>query len=130
MNVQISQPMRLPLPLLIGGLVALVFSTAAMTYASVADWASVLPRAAPGNSVQANLSDVSEAQVDAETRCRECGVIESVRRATPISSPIAMYEIRVRLGDGSTRVVHDPSPAAWRPGERMILIGGRDHTER
>lgn len=125
MNIQMPQPMQLPLPLLIGGVVALLISTAAMTYASVADWTPVSARAM---TVQAAAPDAIEAQADATTRCVECGVIESVRPAVPVGSTLAMYAITVRMGDGSTQVVNDSSPATWRPGERMILIAGRDQT--
>lgn len=57
--------------------------------------------------------------------CEECGVIQSTRRvaADGDDAPPA-YEITVRLGNGSTHVLSDASPARWRPGEQTILIPG------
>lgn len=60
------------------------------------------------------------AQAD-ETRsrkCEYCGIIESIRQVGPI------HEVTVRLADRSTHVFSQANPAAWRPGERIILIGG------
>ena len=51
-------------------------------------------------------------------------MIESTRRIAPVGSAPAVFEITVRLGDGTTRVLSDASPASWRPGERTILIEG------
>jgi len=80
----------------------------------------------------------------ARGRCAECGMIVSVRqiethvkgaghgataaRASDqgeLPAPsIGHYEITVRLADGSSRVINDANPASWRPGERLIVIGG------
>lgn len=72
--------------------------------------------------------------------CAECGRIASTRRIEAPDAPAEVnaagtagvieaklaraYEITIRLKDGSMRVVTDAHPANWRPGERVILIGG------
>jgi hypothetical protein len=34
------------------------------------------------------------------------------------------YEIVIRMADGSSRAIHQASPAKWRPGEWVIVIDG------
>ena len=54
------------------------------------------------------------------------------RKARPVPSVIANRapagsaggEITIRLMDGSSRVIADPNPAQWRPGERVMVIDG------
>jgi len=38
--------------------------------------------------------------------------------------------VTVRLSDRSTQVFSDSNPANWRPGERVILIGGGNSPRR
>lgn len=66
-------------------------------------------------------------------KCGECGVIESTREIKPHgnhgahSVPAAdgkRYVTLVRMPDGSRRAIHNVNPAAWRAGERVILIAG------
>ncbi len=35
------------------------------------------------------------------------------------------YEITIRMEDGTTRVVSEPNPPAWRPGEKVKFINGK-----
>ena len=44
--------------------------------------------------------------------------------------PLLIAGIVAILRDGSTHVLSDASPANWRPGERMILIGGANQSGR
>jgi hypothetical protein len=77
-------------------------------------------------------------------KCRECGLIESIRETarqgeaillTAADGPAgesrngtaagsAAREITVRLDDGSNRVIVDMNPARWRLGERVSVIDG------
>ena len=34
------------------------------------------------------------------------------------------YNITVRFEDGSSRVIHEANPSAWRPGDRVKVING------
>jgi hypothetical protein len=81
-----------------------------------------------------------------KVRCRECGLIESIRetqghgKAIPLIAagrPVAedqnrtpgrsaRREITVRLEDGSSHVITDANPAGWRLGERVLVIGSVD----
>jgi len=36
---------------------------------------------------------------------------------------------RVRIADGSRRVINDANPASWRTGERLVVIGGGEAVE-
>jgi len=56
-------------------------------------------------------------------RCAECGLVESVS-ASRAPTGSAGREITIRLMDGSSRVIADPNPAEWRPGERVMVIDG------
>lgn len=64
-----------------------------------------------------------EAQDRPKTRCHGCGEIESMRQLASAGNLPPTYEITVRMRDGSTRVHHDPSPANWRTGDRVVVIG-------
>jgi hypothetical protein len=58
------------------------------------------------------------------SRCDDCGVFESIKLVNtgPASPPL--YEITVRLRDGSTFLMVDPSPGPWRAGERVKVMRG------
>lgn len=123
-------------PLVTGGIAAivLVFSTVAMTTVPgngrVHGW---LERAggsfaqermpeSPAADLPTAPSGAGEAR--ARATCDGCGVIESTRRVAPVGNLPALYEITVRLRNGSTHVLSDASPPNWRIGERTILIAG------
>ncbi len=57
-------------------------------------------------------------------KCNECGVVESMRRVNEEGDSPAIYEIKVRMRDGSMHVSRDANPANWRRGEHVILVGG------
>ncbi len=80
--------------------------------------------------------------------CEQCGVVASMRELRPAEGaveprgkpelikaslqatavePTRRYEVTVRMQDGSRRVFVHASPANWRAGERLILIGGTVH---
>jgi hypothetical protein len=93
----------------------------------------------------------AKAKARANGRCVECGVIvstweieardddfggESVndlaagyRDETRIKSAMR-YGIRVRMADGSSRVVNYANPTSWRTGERVIIINGTNPSRR
>jgi hypothetical protein len=146
MNTQSFQPLRLHLPLLAGGVAAILVSGIAI--ASLALSARV-PSGdiAPAGSTSAAAAPVVPAPGPSALayRCNECGVIESTRtiesldewagvsapgrnaagsRGKVETPPPRNYEITIRLRDGSKRVVTDTNPARWRQGERVTVIAG------
>jgi hypothetical protein len=85
-----------------------------------------IPAVEPANTIAAidaaPLTD--ERRARRRPRCVECGWIESVREADAPGAGSAGREITVRLENGSSRVIVDDNPAAWRPGERVTIIDG------
>ncbi|MBC7802740.1 MAG: hypothetical protein H7Y16_02600 [Candidatus Parcubacteria bacterium] len=93
----------------------------------------------------------AHAQQAASTTCRICGVVEDVREVTLDalkngvstvhgegfamffglvsgklrSTPVKVYEVAVRLGDGSTRVLQEASLPVWKPGDRVKVMMGQ-----
>ncbi len=128
MNMQIPKSMQLPA--LITGIAAILFSTVAMTKAPIAGWSHTSVAGAGEISAQQQLGETPAAQpsgtrkVRMKPKCNECGVVESMRRVTPEGNSPAIYEIKVRMRDGSTHVSRDANPANWRRGEHIILLGG------
>jgi hypothetical protein len=59
-------------------------------------------------------------------RCRECGVIQAIRRIDAAEGQPPTYEITIRLHDGSTRTNTNATPGTWRAGDRILLINRRD----
>ncbi len=53
-------------------------------------------------------------------RCPHCGFVESLAA----NATSGLYEVTVRLPDQTRHVFSDPDPDKWRPGQRIILIGG------
>ena len=41
-----------------------------------------------------------------------------------------VYEVRVRMEDGSTRRLNEPAAPAWRSGDRVRFVDGRLEAER
>ena len=114
-----------PLPLLIAGVVAILFSTAAATSAPLLDWLHKSSATASDNDAQVAVSGLPDAgELRPAAKCAECGVVESTRRVAQGGNLPALHEITVRLRDGSIRVSSQVNPAHWRIGERIILIEG------
>ena len=124
-------PKSLHLPLIVAGIVAISFSTLAMTHVplrwmqrsfdslapisaqdELPETRSALPPGAPASAGQA-----------LKTSC-ECGVVASVRRAPLAANAPAVYEITIRMRDGATRIVSVAHHGNWRPRERITVIGG------
>ena len=132
MNMQIPKSMHVP-PLS-AGITAIVFSIGVMTIVAITGWFHSSFEGSGGISAREQLPAIPRAlrwvatsgasHTRAKARCDECGVVESMRRVAPVGNSPALYEITVRMRDGSTRVSSDASPANWRPGEGIILIGG------
>ena len=138
MNTQIQKSIHLPL--MVAGAAAILLSSVAMAIVPIAGWLQNSAASVDAIVVQEQLPEIpaappavatagaSKARVNA--RCDECGVIESMRRVAAAGNLPAVYEITVRMRDGSIRVNSEASPANWRPGERIILIAGGSQSGR
>lgn len=136
----------LQLPLLAGGIAAILVSGIALGSLAIAgrDLNAIRTPAKPPAAVAAPA--IAEAGAGAR-RCAECGVIESTREietsdaktGVGASGWIAVcsrneigrkrarsHEITIRLRDGSMRVITDAKPAKWRHGEQVTIIAGLD----
>ena len=121
MHTPITQSTRIPL--LIAAIAAILFSTAAAISAPLLEWLHHVPAA--NASVRAQVDALPDtAEPRPQSRCPECGVVESMRRIVQPGNSPALHEITVRLRDGSTRISSHINPAQWRIGERVIVIGG------
>jgi hypothetical protein len=123
-------PRAAHLPLLAAGACAALLGVLTVSADPMAEWIHGSYRADAGTEAQQAL--VSDTPVESNNpaapsrrkgKCSECGIIESAR-LTEGGGSRAVYEITVRLSDRSTRVFSDSDAAKWRPGERIILIGG------
>jgi hypothetical protein len=59
-------------------------------------------------------------------RCTHCGIVVSTERVAPVGDAPAVYQVKVRLADKTTRVFSETSAPRWRPGERIVIIEGGD----
>jgi len=142
MKTQANKPLHLPL--LIGGIAAILVSGIAIGSLAISG------QGFNGINAPAELPAGAAAPAIAAPgvrayRCAECGVIESTREieasdektgvnaSGPIAAggategkPVRNYEIIIRLQDGSMRVITDANPASWRHGERVTIIAGVD----
>ncbi len=131
-------PKSLHLPLILAGIVAISFSTLAMTHVPLRWMHRPLETLAP-ISDQDDLSGMPSAfpsggstgagQARVKTSC-ECGVVASVRRAPLAENAPAVYEITIRMRDGATRIVSVANHGNWRPRDRITLIGGEHPSVR
>jgi hypothetical protein len=136
------------LSMLIMGIAVIVFGAAVS--AAIMRWLPVATAQTVGDAVQA-VSGQADGQVRAKSRCPGCGVIVSMREigsqdkdSAPEAAagvmygsrdeiqinPDKRYEIVVRMADQSRRVINHASPASWRPGERVVVIGGASPTNK
>lgn len=99
-----------------------IMAAAVIALVVIASWAAVLRVPPIGDSAVSPFKD--EIATTLKARCGECGIVESSRRIESRGQIPVAYEITVRLSDHSTRIFRQLDPAAWRPGERIILIGG------
>lgn len=117
------------LPLLATGFAVFVAIAIAVGAAPLAGWFQASYREAAGVTEQQKDSEESAAtspgsETRSKARCKVCGIIESTRQVGGV------HEVTVRLSDRTTHVFSDSSPANWRPGERVILIGGANSPRR
>jgi hypothetical protein len=156
MNTQANESRYLPL--LIGGIAVILFSTAAI--ARIIGWIPASTGGSGGVGASDDRPMAATAQMTrlpmagearARGRCAECGVIVSTQeihardesggpRASGRSvarSPNELrmtsarrYETVIRLADRSSRMINHASPASWRPGERVIVIDGANPSNR
>ena len=114
------------LPLLGAGFAFLVVIAIAVGTAPLAGWFQTSDRevaGGTGGTEQQKETEDSPAtspvtETRSKARCKVCGIIESTRQVGGV------HEVTVRLSDRTTHVFSDSNPANWRPGERIILIGG------
>ncbi len=57
-------------------------------------------------------------------RCRDCGVIESVREVERPAKSSRSYEITIRFYDGSRRLIREARAPEWRTGDRVRVVNG------
>lgn len=121
-EINIRVPKSVHVPLLVAGFAALLFAAVGVTTAPLSEWLASNRGGAPGADQQKDAEDSTATSPGsgsrAKERCKHCGIIESTRKVG------AIHEVTVRLSDRSTHVFSDSNPASWRPGERIILIGG------
>ena len=143
MNIQASNR----LPLMAGGIAAILVSAIALGSLAISAQGSDGSVAAPAASPAAAALPPPESSAVRAYRCAECGVIEATRvvetaqqtagvnasgrlaaarRSATAAAPAVIYEITIRLQDGSMRVVTDARPARWRHGEPVTIIAGAD----
>jgi hypothetical protein len=141
MNMQTNKPLHLPL--LVGGIAAILVSGIAIASLTISTRGSN-GVVAPTKAAEAVVVPALAAPVTRSYWCSECGVIESAReievagektaaksppagnRGGIAARPFRNYEITVRMQNGSMRVIKDPKPARWRQGERVTVIAGVD----
>jgi len=143
MNIQTIKPLQLPL--LGGGIAAILVSGIAVAFLAIS--AQGFSAASVAAEPPEAAAPIVAAAVARAYRCAECGVIESTRKIeargeqTGAKAPRRMaagsrdeleaqppqsYEIVIRLQDGSIRVITDAKPANWRRGEPVTIIAGVD----
>ena len=131
--------MRLPIPraghwpVLAAGVFALLAGGVALSAAPMDEWllasSNARTQSTPAQpAVEPEPSAVQET-TRRKPRCSHCGFVESTRALETGGSP-ALYEITVRLSDKTRHVFSDTDPSKWRPGARVILIGGGLPPER
>lgn len=115
-------PKKLNAALLAGAFAAVFFTAVAAAMTPLAErFLASSPDATPILDAQKEAEEPASIVPADEARsrkCKYCGIIESIRQVG------SMHEVTVRLADRSTHVFSEANPAAWRAGERIILIGG------
>ena len=128
------------LPLLITGIIVVLFSTAG--FARMMGWG-------PGSTGESD--GILAFDQAAPSKCPECSVIVSMREIAGRDedsgrgaegsmtagyhdrlrvAAVGRYEITIRQSDRSDRVINLASSARWRPGERVIVIDGAPPSNR
>ena len=111
-------------PLVITGIAALLFSSAALTIEPIRDWSQKSFLAAEADDYEVpGSAPPAVRSTRARIKCDECGIVQSMRTIAPTHQSAAVYEYTVRLQDGSTHVLTDAHAANRRTGERIILVG-------
>ncbi len=134
------------LPLLVGGITAILVSGIAIASLAISGQ-GFQGVALPAEAFDAVAAPAIAAPATRAPRCAECGVIESMReikvpqektgidafggiasgsRGLGGARPLRLYEITIRLRDGTMRVIQDAKPAIWRHGEPVTIIAGVD----
>jgi hypothetical protein len=107
------------------GVAILCGVVAVAAWSMTGSWGRSPQAAAPAQAEAAPGSlPATSGKARARSRCDSCGVVEIIRRFESAGKSPAGYEFTVRLRDGTTRVSSDASPARWRIGDTVMLIGG------
>ena len=131
------------MPVLLGGIAIVVCGIVAVSVAPSRGWVTTTFSQFRTTVAQVKLLQLSDAEAAlvptvpvgagrarGRGNCDQCGVIQSTRRVSADEDAPAVYEITVRMGNGSTHVFSDATPAKWRPGEQTILIPGASNPVR
>lgn len=132
------------LPLLVGGIAAILVSGIAIASLAISGQ-GFQSAPVPAEALDAVAAPAIDAPARRARGCAECGVIESMReinapqektgidafggiaagsRGASRATPLRIYEITIRLRDGTMRVIQDAKPATWRHGEPVTIIAG------
>jgi hypothetical protein len=97
----------------------------------------------PARPVGSDVQEEGDPRIS--VKCAECGVVESTREIVQLGAGIdpaaagevtrnernemagktaRIYEVTVRMKDGSSRVFKDASPTNWRAGQHLTFIEG------
>ena len=123
-GLHVPKPVHLALA---AGFALLVFIVVEVTTAPLTEWFQTSAQALPDGADQPKNAEATPSQAsesNSKTQCKYCGIIESTRKVGSV------HEVTVRLADRSTHVFSDSNAANWRPGERIILIGGGNSPRR
>ncbi len=84
-----------------------------------------------------NVPPQSDVNEFVRAKCEECGVVESTRMIErsdeglgekpgryELTRKSKISEVTVRMSNGASHLFTDKGLANWRPGERVIIIGG------
>lgn len=105
---------------------AILFGIAAMVYlpaGALRDWVVPVPPAALSQGLPPPGAASAGALARPRADCATCGVVEHIRSVEGPNGA-ATFEFTVRLRDGSARMSQVDSAGSWRPGDRIMLIGG------
>jgi hypothetical protein len=108
---------------------AFALGAVVLTYVALALMPKALPVAIASEAPPAALVLEEQAATQANpklrrrSRCKSCGVVETIHRLEPIGDAAGRYEFTLRMRDGSTRTRSGAGLASWQVGDRITVIG-------
>jgi hypothetical protein len=109
-----------------GVILAAAVLTGTIAFANAPATPLPLKEAADETAAAERPATLTAGKTHKHARCRECGVIQAIRRIDAAGGQPPTYEITIRLHDGSTRTNTNATPGSWRAGDRILLINRRD----